>query len=293
MTTAGWVVLVVLLIPIIAVLAWMVIGSSLIRVPTGSLGLLTIKGRATDTALPPGAHFVPALRRKMLEIYPAVEMTYRADAGTAPDSALERTGGPLQVSLGDRTTATIGYTVRFRLLRHRLREVHERFGPAGLFGIVRDQSATAITATLRESDVAVDDLFGSALETCQQHLRAAVSDALERDGIEVTGFLLGTPDLGRAGEVIQATLRARLDLEREQAEAATRLARAVNDADLDARTSATVGAAWRYRETDLLSDLAQRTDALHVALRTVGPGEPGLRAERTTEIDPQPPTEPA
>lgn len=263
----------VLAVPVVIVLAWMVIGSSVVRVPTGSLGLLTIKGRATDIALTPGPHFVPALRRRMLEIYPAVEMIYRAGAQSAGDTVLDRSGASLPVSLGDRTTATIAYTVRFRLIPDRLRDVHERFGSDGLFAIVRDETATAITRSLRESGVTVDDFYGSALEACQQSLRVAVAAALRSDGMEATGFLIGTPDLGRTGEVIQATLRARLELEREQAEAATRLARAVNDADLDARTSAPIGAAWRYRETDLWSDLVQRTDALQVALRAIGPAE--------------------
>jgi hypothetical protein len=96
---------------------------------------------------------------------------------------------------------------------------------------------------------------------------------LAENGIELTGFRLGTPDLGRTGEVIQATLRARLELERERAEAATRLARAVNDAELDARLPAATVGAWRYRETDLWAELVQRTEALQVALRAVGPGE--------------------
>ncbi len=293
MTTAGWIIVAVLAIPVIVVLAWMLIASSVVRVPSGSLGLLMVKGRATNTALAPGPHFVPALRRRMLEMYPAVEMTYRAGAAPTEDTELEQTGAPLPVSLGDRTTATIAYTVRFRLIPERLREVHERFGPAGLFGIVRDETAMAITRTLRESEVVVDDLFGSALETSQQHLRAAVADALARDGIELTGFFIATPDLGRTGEVIQATLRARLELEREQAEAATRLARAVNDADLDARTAASTGAAWRYRETDLWSDLVQRTDALQVALRAIGPAEAGPGGRTAADVGPTPPLDPS
>lgn len=97
-----------------------------------------------------------------------------------------------------------------------------------------------------------------------------------REGIEVTGLLLGTPKLGRTGEVIQATFRAWLELEREQAEAVTCLVRAVNDADLDAR-STSAGPARRYRVPDLWSDLIQRT----AALRAVGqPRRDGLAAGR-------------
>ena len=43
-------------------------------------------------------------------------------------------------------------------------------------------------------------------------------------------FLLGVVDLGRTGEVIQATYGRGYELEQEKAEAATRIARVVNDA---------------------------------------------------------------
>lgn len=274
MTTAGWIIVVILLVPMLAVLAWMVISSSLVRVPSGSLGLLMVRGRATDTALSPGPHFVPALRRKMLVVYPSVQLSYRAGASVPePDTELDRGGQALSVTLGDRTTASVGYTVRFRLLPARLRQVHENFGPNGVFGFVRDETAAAVTRTLRHTEVEVDDLVGSALGRCQEELRGAVAAALAENGIELTRFRLETPDLGRTGEVIQATLRARLELDRERAEAATRLARAVNDADLDARLPAATAGAWRYRETDLWSELVQRTEALQVALRAVGPGD--------------------
>ena len=71
----------------------------------------------------------------------------------------------------------------------------------------------------------------------------------------------------QTGEVIAATVRAHYELEREQAEAATRLARALNDAKLQDQMTSSVDDAWRYRETDLWRELVQRTEALQVALR--------------------------
>ena len=139
MSTVAWIIVLVVAIPMIGALVWLVLSASLVKVPSGSLGLLMVKGRATDTALLPGPHFVPALRRKMVEIYPSVELTYRAGGpATADGDALERSGPPLEVTLGDRTRATVPYTVRFKLVPDKLRQVHERFGPNGVFGIVRD-----------------------------------------------------------------------------------------------------------------------------------------------------------
>ena len=111
--------------------------------------------------------------------------------------------------------------------------------------------------------------------------------ALDAHGIELSAFLLGAAEFGRTGEVIQATLRARHELEREQAEAPTRLARATNDADLQQNLTLSNEDAWRYRETDLWGELIQRTQTLQVAARPPGPGVVGFST--TDRAEPVPP----
>ena len=294
MSTVAWIIVLVVALPTIALVVWLVVAASFVRVPSGSLGLLMVKGRATDTALLPGPHFVPALRRKMVEIYPSIELTYRAGGpAAAADDPLERSGPPLEVTLGDRTRATVPYTVRFRLVPDKLRLVHERFSPAGVFGIARDASSAAVGAALRDSAIGIDDMFGAQLEVCQKSVGAAVADALATNGMELSAFLLGAAEFGRTGEVIQATLRARHELEREQAEAPTRLARAANDAELQQNLTLSNEDAWRYRETDLWSELAQRTQALSVAVRPPGPGVVGVVTNDRTGPGPTAPLPPA
>jgi hypothetical protein len=78
----------------------------------------------------------------------------------------------------------------------------------------------------------LDDLFGNDRAGLEEWLGNDVSAALAALGFVVTMFSLGDLDLGRTGEVIQATTRARHELEREEAEAAMRTARAKIDADL-------------------------------------------------------------
>jgi len=288
MNTIGWIILLILILPAIGLLVWAVLAASFVRIPSGSLGLLLVKGRATDTTLLPGAHFVPALRRRMVEEYPSVEQSYRAGE-TGDDTRLDRFGPAVQVALGDRTTATVPYTVRFRIVPEQLRLVHERFGPDGVMGVVRDDSARAVAAALGAEQVGVDSLFGAARPQCAAAVAQAVTDALSADGLEVTTFVLGAVDLGRTGEVIQATVRARLDLEQEQAAAATRVARAVNDAQLEGHLTPASEAAWRYREPDLWRELVARTQGLQVAMRPAGPGTLGV-----TSIDrAEPPADPA
>ena len=289
MSIVAWIILLIFLLSALGLLGWVVLANSLVRVPSGSLGLLMAKGRATDQTLLPGPHFVFAFRRRMVEEYPSVELAYRADGtsdttganlGTtgAVDggrterlSRLESSGPPLSVTLGDRTEATVAMTVRFQLVVDRLREVHERFGPYGVFGVVRDQSARAVRATLCDTDFGIEQFFGADRTACEDRLAEAVRKALEAEGIKVTGFVLGAVELGKTGEVIQATVRARYELERERAEAETRSVRALNDANLEERLGAPSDAAWRYRETDLWRELVERTNALQVALRA-GPG---------------------
>jgi regulator of protease activity HflC (stomatin/prohibitin superfamily) len=295
MSTASWVIVVVVAVPVLAVLVWLVIGESLVRVPSGSLGLLLVKGRATETALVPGPHFVPALRRSMMELYPSVELSYHA-VGTATEpptgaegSELDRSGPPLTATLGDRATVVLGFTVRFRLVPQQLRLVHTRFGPAGIFPMARDTTTATLSAVVRAPGVGVDDMFGASLADLERAAAAAVAEALATNGVEMVAFSLGAVELGTTGEVIQATVRAPHELRREQAQAPVRLARATNDATLQGQVTLPSEDLWRYREMDLWTGLVERSRSVHVSLRG-GPdrANPALADDVTTTPSPPP-----
>ena len=256
----AWVVFLVVAVPLIAVLAWLVLNDSLIRIEPGQLGLLLVRGRATDTALLPGPHFVPAFRRRMVQEYPSLELTYRAEevGGRHVATALERGGPPVRVLLGDRVEVTLSYTVRFHLEPDRLRSIHERFGPDGIWAAVRDQTASAVRAVLEGPQVAIDAFFGPSRHALEAVVGEAVTAAVAGDGLNVTYFGFGDLDLGRSGEVIQAAVRARLELDREQAEVTIRIAQARNDADLEPYLTGTnTNAAMRYREVEAWRELAR------------------------------------
>jgi regulator of protease activity HflC (stomatin/prohibitin superfamily) len=258
----GWIIFLAIAVPLIAVIAWLSLDESFVRVEPGQLGLLLIKGKATDKALGPGPHWVPALRRRMVQSYPSVELSYRAAPGeqTAP-AELERSGPPVRAALSDRSGIMIAYTVRFRLDTQSLRTVHDRFGPDGIWAAVRDVSERALTTVLGTADV--EEFFGPARLALQQRLADAVTADLGVAGIVVTMFTLGTVDLGRTGEVIEATSRARHELERERAEAEMRLARAQIDADLGPFVDGpNAGLALRYREVDSWRELARTHDVV-------------------------------
>jgi hypothetical protein len=296
-----WFIFLAVVIPLLAILGWTVFNESLVKIPAGRLGLLMIKGRATDKVLAPGPHWVPALRRRMVEEYPSNELSYRAveEPTAQPEpSDLERTGPAPVVTLGDRTEATIGYTVRFRLDETQLRSVHERFGPEGLWPAARDMTTRAVRARVSGSSVGVDSLFGPSLADLENDISAAVAEALAPNGLILTMFALGNVDLGRTGDVIQSTVRARLEQDREEAESTMRLTRARIDSELEPYLTAASDAALRYREVDVWRDLVhnQTTPTIGVPPRAPSPQpqapEPSEEAPdtelETAVVEPEP-----
>jgi regulator of protease activity HflC (stomatin/prohibitin superfamily) len=270
MSLAAKLVLLFTIVPILGVFFWGMYRESSVTIPPGKLGLLVIKGKPTDKTLLPGLHWVPALRKRTAVDYPSVELAYRALDGAPSPSPTEAYGPPLHVTLGDRADAVVGYTVRFRLDPPRLRLVHERFGQEGIWAVVRDDSMRAVSAGLSDPAVTLDSLFGSARAALEETLGKAVAAALDSDSLVMTSFALGSVDLGRTGEVIQSVVRARLELEREEAEAATRAARVRHDAELAPQLASVGEAALRYRQTDVWRDLFQRSESMTVAMP--GPG---------------------
>jgi hypothetical protein len=283
----------VVLVPLLVWFVWTVVRASLVSIPSGRFGLLLIRGRATEQVLLPGPHWVPALRRRQVVEYPSVELSYRATLAPGQPSATEAYGPALHVALGDRADATIGYTVRFRLVQASLRDVHERFGPDGIWAVVRDETGRAITTALAQPGVTIEALFGAEREVLQDRIATAVGEVLAEDGLALASFSLGPVDLGRAGELIQAVTRARLELAREEAEAAIRTARVRHDAELAPYLVGIGDAALRYRQTDVWRDLAQRTERVTVAVpglgavadRTAVEDDPALLAEPLPEAE--------
>ncbi|MGB8021584.1 MAG: SPFH domain-containing protein [Candidatus Nanopelagicales bacterium] len=296
MSTGAKVVLALIVVPILATFLWSLLRQSIVAIPTGKLGVLVVRGKPTDRVLLPGPHWVPALRKRTAVQYPSIEMSLRAtDApGAASAGPTEAFGPALRVTLGDRAEAVVGYTVRFRLDPERLRSVHDRFGPDGIWAVCRDDSGRAIAGELADPGISLEDLFGSARADLEARLGRAVSAALGADGIVLTSFSLGAVDLGRTGQVIQAVVRARLELEREEAESAMRLARARHDAELAPQLVGVGEAALRYRQTDLWRDLIGRSEAVALALPGMGDSLPGMpeAGSRPAEPEPVAPAEP-
>jgi hypothetical protein len=285
----AWIIFAAIAVPILGVLVWVILDDSLMRIAPGRLGLLLLRGAPTDDTLEPGVHWVPRLRRRMVVEYPSLELAYRAgDAWptSESDDQLERSGPALSAPLGDRTVVAVGYTVRFRLDVTMIKVIHTRFGTEGIWAAVRDESSRTLRDALGDARFGIDDLFGPARRTMETELSAAMAAGLAPSGLVVTMFNLGDLDLGRAGDAIQATVRARLELQREEAEAAMRMARARIDAELapyiDPATSA---AALRYREVDSWRDVVPMRGAGPAALAGAGGSEPASGSDMPEPAD--------
>ena len=175
--------------------------------------------------------------------------------------------------LGDRAEAKVGYTVRFRLVRDQLRLVHDRFGTTGYWSAVRDNVGVgaALAVALAQPDVTLDSLHPGQRQKLEQQLKQRLAGTLAADGTELAGFSLGAVDLGRAGETVQATLRARLGLAREEAHAALQRLRVQHDAELTSRLAEVGETALRYREAEMWRDLAFRSDGVGVSVPLSAP----------------------
>jgi regulator of protease activity HflC (stomatin/prohibitin superfamily) len=290
----GWIVFLAVAIPLLAIVAWVVFDDSFVQIEPGQLGLLIVRGKATNRALEPGPHWVPAVRRRMVQAYPSLELSFRAGIGaTAAPTDLERGGPAPQVVLGDRAAAVVSYTVRFQLDRAMLREIHNRFGPEGIWAAVQDEAARAVRAALAQPSVGVDDLFGPARTELERRVGDAVAAALAQCGLVVTMFGFGDLDLGELGDVIQATARARHVLAREEAEAAMRVARARIDADLAPYLAdPTRDIALRYREIDAWQRVADRAWLVQPGSRPAATPATPDTADAAAEPAPEPPPEP-
>jgi hypothetical protein len=291
MSIGAWLVLVFIVLPLLSALVWALVRESIVRVPMGSLGLLVVQGKSTNRSLVPGVHWVPALRKRQCVSYPSVELSYRASADPAVASSVEASGPALRVVLGDRAEAVVSYTVRFQLVPEQLRVVHDRFGTSGFWSAVRDDSGAAVAATLAETDVSLDSLYPGERGALELRLKEGVAAALAEDGMVLTGFALGAVDLGRAGETVQATLRTRLELAKEEAGAALQELRVRHDAELSRYLGDVGDTALRYREADVWRDLSYRPDALRMSFPAPSVGnavEPG----HSSPAEPGPASEP-
>jgi len=249
----------ILVIALLAIGAWVLLLATSVVVEPGTLALLLKRGKATSRALAPGRHFMQPWRKAMMQVYPSRELALVAGGAGTGDPRVDATDAPLRLHLGDKTFAEVSYTVRCRLDIAKLKSVHEQFGPEGIWSALRDTARRSLISEAGTPDVSIDDVFGDRYAALEKRLATALGTALGEIGFELTMFSLREIDLGETGEVIQATLRAGAELEREQALTQVRKARLENDASMnELLDDVDADVMLRYRQIEALAQILER-----------------------------------
>jgi regulator of protease activity HflC (stomatin/prohibitin superfamily) len=254
-----WIVLGVLVVALVVM--WLVLVETSILVEPGTIALLLKRGKATGRALEPGRHFIAPWRKVMVQIYPSRELAFVAGGRAASDPRVEFVDDPLRLHLGDKAFAEVSFTLRCRLDTGGLKDVHNQFGPEGLWVALRDVTRSTVLAEVGSKALGVDDVYGEGFAQLDKRLTTALTKALGKSGFELTMFTLREVDLGETGEVIQATVRADAELEREEAFAKVRRARLENDAAINSLLEGVDGdTLLRYRQIEAWRDILHRWD---------------------------------
>lgn len=258
MEPAVWIAILLGLVALV-VLVWIVLIQTSIRVEPGTLALLLKRGKATRRALEPGRHFIQPWRKAMVQVYPSRELALVAGGPTTGDQRVELGDDPLRLLLGDKTFVHVSYTVRCQLDTSKLKLVHNQFGPEGIWPALRDTTRRTLIAAAGDSSVTIDDAFGDGFPALEQRFTKALDRALDDIGFELTMFSLREIDLGETGDVIQAALRARAEVEREQALTEVRRVRLENDASLrELLDDVDADVMLRYRQIEALAQILER-----------------------------------
>jgi regulator of protease activity HflC (stomatin/prohibitin superfamily) len=261
---------------------WIVLIQTSIGVDPGTLALLLKRGKATSRVLEPGRHFIQPWRKAMVQVYPSRELALVAGGPVAGDQSVEYPDEPLRLHLGDKTAACVSYTVRCQLDLSKVKEVHNQFGPDGIWPALRDTTRRTLIAAASDPDVTIGDVFGDGFSALEQRFAGVLGDALAEMGFALTMFSLREIDLGETGDVIQSTLRADVELQREQALAEVRKARLENDASLSGLLGdVDTDVMLRYRQIEALAQILERWGgdrpipaALAATATTAGPASP-------------------
>jgi regulator of protease activity HflC (stomatin/prohibitin superfamily) len=254
---AAWIALAVVVL-VGALVAFALLATAIIVAP-GTIALVLRRGKATGRALSPGRHFVAPWQKVNLQTYPSRELAFVAGGPSIPDPRVEQPDAPLRVHLGDKAFAEVSYTVRCQLDPGELKTVHNRYGPEGLWAVLRDTTRSALLAEMANGDVTIDDVYGDGFTALEQRLTTALDKALGSIGFDLRMFTLREIDLGETGEVIQAIVRADTELEREQALAKVRTARLENDAAMSSLLDGVdADVLLRYRQVEAWQDILHR-----------------------------------
>jgi len=256
---AGFWIFLLVLGPVLLFVLWLVLIETSVRIEPGTLGLALVRGRSTGKVMGPGRHFIRPWRKVMIQTYPSRELALIAGGIQQSNPDVDYLEEPASVFLGDGSSAQVQYTVRCQLEPNKLQGVHDTYGPEGVWSVLRDVSRQRVIAECGASGMTINDIFGDGYGALESRISKALSTSLDEVGFTLKMFSLREVDLGPAGEVVQARIRAGAELEREQALAEVRRARVDNDSVLLAdHDTLDRDQLLRYRQIEAWNDLLEK-----------------------------------
>ena len=188
--------------------ALLLVYASLTRVPSGSVGVLTLFGRVTGEALPEGMHFVNPFKVNNV-------LTIRTQE--VKESASVPSSEGLVVALD---TSLI-----FHLNGANAADVFQKIGPSYADVIVEP----TLRAAIREATAShsANALYSGEREQVAQQIKAALTDQLGRRGITVENVLLRDIQLPAA---LKGSIEAKQQAEQEALAMSFRLQRETQEA---------------------------------------------------------------
>jgi len=258
---AGFWIFLLVLVPVLLFVLWLVLLETSVRIQPGTLGLALLRGKPTGKVMGPGRHFIRPWRKVMIQTYPSRELALIAGGLQQSNPDVDYIEEAASVFLGDSSAAQVQYTVRCQLIPGKLQAVHDTYGPEGIWSVLRDVSRQSVIAECGSSDMTINDIFGEGYGNLERRIAAGLATSLDDVGFQLKLFSLREVDLGPAGEVVQARIRAGAELERENALAVVRRARVENDAALLAdNESLDHDQLLRYRQIEAWHDLLEKWD---------------------------------
>lgn len=257
--SAGFWIFLLVLGPVLLFILWLVLLETSVRIDPGTLGLALVRGRSTGKVMDPGRHFVRPWRKVMIQTYPSRELALIAGGIQQSNPEVDYIEEPASVLLGDGSSAQVQYTVRCQLVPGKLQGVHDTYGPEGIWSVLRDVSRRSVITECAASGMTLNDIFGDGYGALESRITNELETSLDTVGFELKMFSLREVDLGPAAEVVQSTIRAGAELERENALAAVRRARIENDAAILADVgSLDHDQLLRYRQIEAWNDLVEK-----------------------------------
>ncbi len=259
--STSMIVFVLFVVPALGFALYLWLHDALVRIDAGEVGLVEVRGRPTDRVLLPGTHFVVPFGRMTIHPYPTRELVFRTTRDARSDDDDDpTTDPPIGVVLGDRSHASVCFTVRFRLDVERLSSIHIRIGPNGIFDLVRDVSERQLGDSFADSSITYDDVFGTQRVALENRLQDDLTGVLAEHGIVVAFFGLREIDLGEIGVAVQAAARARALAEQEVVAAEARRVRAEHDLEVGDLVDGLSDAALGYHRIQVWRSLIDRWD---------------------------------